>query len=68
MYGYAGFLLTGYQLGGQYKQKDASRGNAFPCSSPQDCISGFFVNDPTPKPGIIGGPSGTGVSVIQVTG
>jgi hypothetical protein len=68
MYGYAAFVLTGYQLGGQYKQKDASRGNTFPCSSPNDCISGFFVTDPKPTVGTIGGPSGTGVSVIQMSG
>ncbi|MEP7053637.1 MAG: Tad domain-containing protein [Actinomycetota bacterium] len=68
MYGYASFVLTGYQLGGQYKQKDASRGNAFPCSNPQNCISGFFVSNPVPTQGTIGGPPGTGVAVVQSSG
>jgi hypothetical protein len=69
--GYAAFVLTGYYLGGSYKKKSLITG-ALPCAQTpttgsQRCISGFFTQDPTPKPGKIGGPP-MGVIVIQMAG
>jgi Putative Flp pilus-assembly TadE/G-like len=71
MRGYAAFVLTGYYLGGSYKQKSLITGD-FPCgrtptTGDERCISGFFTQDLTPTSGTIGGPS-LGVTVIQMAG
>ena len=67
MIGYAGFYLTGYQLGGSFKAKDIVT-KAYPCSSPDTCVSGFFTSNPQPRTGTIGGLPGTGVTVVQMSG
>jgi hypothetical protein len=68
---FASFYLTGYSLEGQYTERsvvtntycnDTANGQGT-----TDCISGFFVNDPTPVSGTIGGPS-AGVVVVQLIG
>jgi hypothetical protein len=64
--GYAAFVLTGYYLGGQYKEKSLIT-RAFPCGGNDRCISGFFTKDLSPTTGTIGGPS-MGVIVIQMAG
>ena len=71
MRGGAAFVLTGYYLGGPYKEKSMIT-NQYPCGSlpttgSQRCISGFFTNDVTPLGGVIGGPS-LGLTVMQITG
>lgn len=71
MQGYAAFYLTGYYLGGSYKQKSLITG-AYPCANTpttgsQRCISGFFTQDPKPTSGKTGGSS-MGVNVIQLIG
>jgi hypothetical protein len=63
---YASFYVTGYSINGQYNEKSVVTGN-YPCSGSASCISGFFVNDPTPVPGTVGGPS-TGATVLQLIG
>jgi Flp pilus assembly protein TadG len=63
---YASFYLTGYSINGQYKQQSVVTGN-FPCSGSDSCISGYFINDPTPVQGGVGGPS-TGVTAYQLIG
>jgi hypothetical protein len=64
--GYAAFVLTGYYLGGQYKEKSLVTG-LYPCGGNDRCISGFFTKDLSPTTGKIGGPS-MGVIVIQMAG
>ena len=73
--GYASFVITGFYLGGSYREpsylsstgpKDLPCGDA-PTTGSQRCISGYFVEDPKPATGPISGPS-TGVTVIQLTG
>jgi hypothetical protein len=71
MRGYVAFVLTGYYLGGSYKQKSLITDD-YPCgrtptTGDERCISGFFTKDPNPTSGEIGGPS-TGVIVIQMAG
>lgn len=71
MQGGAAFVLTGYYLGGQYKERSIITGQ-YPCGTTpttgsQRCISGFFTQDLTPLGGAIGGPS-LGLTVIQITG
>jgi hypothetical protein len=71
MKGYAAFVLTGYYLGGSYKQKSLITQN-YPCgqtptTGSQRCISGFFTKDLSPTSGTIGGAS-MGVIVIQMAG
>lgn len=66
MASYASFYLTGYSIAGQYKVASlVSR--TMPCSGQASCISGFFVRDPTPLEGTIGGPS-TGATVVALVG
>jgi hypothetical protein len=64
--GYAAFVLTGYYLGGQYKEESLVT-HAYPCGGNDRCISGFFTKDLSPTTGKIGGPS-MGVIVIQMAG
>jgi hypothetical protein len=71
MEGYAAFVLTGYYLGGSYKEKSLITGD-YPCgqtptTGSQRCISGFFTIDPDPTSGKIDGKS-MGVTVIQMAG
>ena len=67
MRGGAAFVLTGYYLGGQYKEPSIITG-VEPCSGSQRCISGFFTQDVAPlTAGTIGGPS-LGLTVFQITG
>lgn len=66
MMGFAAFYLTGYSIEGQYKEQSIVSGG-FPCNGSTSCISGFFVNDPTPTTGTIGGPS-MGVTVVALIG
>jgi len=71
MEGYVAFVLTGYYLGGSYKQKSLITGD-YPCgqtptTGSQRCISGFFTIDPDPTSGKIDGKS-MGVTVIQMAG
>ena len=67
---FASFYITGYSLGGQYKHASEVSG-LYPCNNPDNgngtsrCISGFFVNDPEPVEGEIGGPA-NGVVVVQL--
>jgi hypothetical protein len=69
--GYAAFVLTGYYLGGSYKEPSLITG-VLPCgqtptTGSQRCISGFFTKDLSPTTGKIGGPN-MGVIVIQMAG
>jgi Flp pilus assembly protein TadG len=71
MRGYAAFVLTGYYLGGSYKEKSLITGD-YPCgqtptTGDERCISGFFTQDLTPTSGKIGGDF-MGVPVIQLIG
>ena len=66
MIGFGAFYVTGYSIEGQYKERSLVT-NAFPCSGQASCISGFFVQDPTPTTGTIGGPS-MGVLVVALIG
>jgi Flp pilus assembly protein TadG len=63
---YASFYLTGYSIEGQYKQPSIVQGNP-PCGGSSSCISGYFVNQPQPVGGTVGGPS-TGVTTVQLIG
>jgi Flp pilus assembly protein TadG len=64
MDGFAAFYLTGFSIEGQYKVDSLVSGHA-PCNGSDSCISGFFVNDPTPlSSGDLGGPS-LGVTLIK---
>jgi hypothetical protein len=56
MKGFVAFYLTGYSITGQFKVPSLVTGN-YPCSGDDTCLSGFFVDDPTPVPDPIGGPS-----------
>ena len=77
MKGYAAFVLTGYYLGGSYKEPSfvsSYSGGPLPCGNlptegSQRCISGFFLEDlvPLPPGSTIGGPD-LGVTVIQMSG
>ena len=42
MGGFAAFLLTGYSIEGQYKERSIING-AFPCSGQASCVSGMFL-------------------------
>jgi hypothetical protein len=64
MIGFASFYVTGYSIEGQYKQPSLVTGQ-YPCRGQTSCISGFFVDDPQPVSGTLGGPS-MGVVVIQI--
>ena len=66
MGGFAAFYVTGYSIEGQYKVASLVTGHN-PCSGQASCVSGFFVNDPTPTTGTIGGPS-MGVTVVSLIG
>jgi len=66
MEGFAAFYVTGYSIEGQYKVASLVTGQK-PCSGQASCVSGFFVNDPTPTTGTIGGPS-MGVTVVALVG
>lgn len=52
----AAFYVTGYRVPGHDS-------HPAPCANSETCISGFFVKDPNPVSGQIGGPS-MGVTVI----
>lgn len=63
--GYAAFYLTGYQLGGQYKQPSVATG--WTCKGTDRCVSGWFTT------GTYSGlPSGDGVDMgvtaVRLTG
>lgn len=62
--GFAAFYVTGYSIVGQYTEESEVTGE-LPCTGQATCISGFFVNQPAPVDGSIGGPS-MGVTVIQL--
>lgn len=64
MEGYAAFYVTGYYIVGQYKVASLASGQ-YPCSGQASCISGFFVDEPAPVEGTIGGPS-MGVTVVEL--
>jgi hypothetical protein len=66
MSGFAAFYVTGYSIEGQYKVQSLVT-DEYPCSGQASCISGFFVQDPSPVTGTIGGPS-MGVVVVQLIG
>jgi hypothetical protein len=61
---YASFFVTGYSIEGQYKERSVVTGS-YPCSGNTSCVSGFFVDDPTPVTGDIGGAS-MGVLVVKL--
>lgn len=68
---FGSFVLTGFYLGGSYKERSAISGQ-FPCgqdpgTGSQRCISGFFVSNPSAGTGVVTGPS-NGATVIQITG
>lgn len=77
MKGFAAFVLTGYYLGGSYKEPSivsSSPGGDFPCANlptegSQRCISGFFLADlaDLPPGATIGGPD-LGLTVFQMSG
>lgn len=60
---FASFYLTGYRMPGHQHPSVAS--GSLPCSPPHTCISGFFIDDPVPLEGTIGGPS-NGVTIISL--
>lgn len=66
----AGFVITGYFLGGQVKKPSWLPGSPiydqYPCGGSDRCISGYFTTAVTS--GTIGSGTGTGVSVVQLTG
>jgi Flp pilus assembly protein TadG len=66
----AAFVVTGYYLGGQNKQKSWLPGspiyNQYPCSGNDRCVSGYFTQATTT--GQIGSGNNAGVSVVQLTG
>ena len=66
MAGFAAFHLTGYNLTGGFRQKDVVTGS-YPCTGSTSCLSVYFVSDPQPVPGTIGGLS-HGVVVVQLSG
>jgi hypothetical protein len=64
--GYSAFFLAGYNITGQYKQKDVTT-NQFPCTGSNTCISGWFTTGLTN--GIpSGGGQNYGAYVIGLTG
>jgi hypothetical protein len=60
MAGFAAFYVTGYRA-------PSVATSPAPCAASQTCISGYFVNDPHPVEGEIGGPS-MGVLVVDLIG
>jgi hypothetical protein len=66
MGGYAGFVLTGYSINGQYKARSLVT-NQYPCSGSQTCISGFFTEyTPDPDKANVVGGAGMGALVFQL--
>lgn len=66
MGGYAGFVLTGYSINGQYKARSLVTGQ-YPCSGSQTCISGFFTKyTPDPEKANVVGGAGMGALVFQL--
>lgn len=64
--GYAAFYLTGYVFPSA-KQKSLLT-NTFPCSGPDNCISGVFTQDLSPVAGTIGTGPSFGSTTIQMSG
>jgi hypothetical protein len=64
--GYAAFVLTGFNLHGQYKEKSLITGT-LPCSGSSWCISGFFTQDLSPTSADFGGPP-MGVTSFRLAG
>lgn len=66
----AAFVVTGYFLGGQVKKPVWLPGsplyNQFPCKGSDRCISGYFTTATTG--GSIGEGTGSGVTVVKLTG
>jgi Flp pilus assembly protein TadG len=56
---YVSFYLTGYRFKGSVLKP--------PCNPPDTCIGGWFVNNPQPLGGTVGGPS-LGATNVQLIG
>lgn len=64
IYGFGAYYLTGYYLGGQYKEKSLNTGS-YACGGNERCIDGYFLGDWVVNDGEIGPGPDLGVSVIK---
>ena len=66
---HGGFLVAGYNFGGQYREYDPALTSMVPCSAPVRCIAGWFVEFVSHGGGTGGfGGEDRGVIVIKLIG
>jgi len=64
--GFAAFVITGYHIGGSFKEPDWLN-SANDCKGSDFCIDGFFTQGLIPSTGGLGG-KGLGASIVKLTG